>query len=258
MSDQPSVIIEQLLINTGEVQARVQSERARPFDVVLHAEVWDEEKWEQVLALLTNEASYIASLLNDQWPSNLTRKLAANGLSSDIRSTFTHQTCPCTDDREKRAGAINDSTEPQRFPSTGDSEKRTGTINVNDSFEPQRCVHIQAVEEALAQRIHAKPLLLFKLKGMEEQALFSELRNRRSDAGLTDSTDSGIHLQAEPYKSYVESNEPMARLLPEQSGPLFWRKEVSLYTVMRPVYRKVSERAKNIQRRYGLIDGRNE
>lgn len=213
-------MVEQLFIDRGEVKARVMTEHTRPYEMIMRTYQWNETQWDEVLNLLTAEAANIAALLNDQWPASIEEQLNEIHLTHDL--TMSDFECECT---------------------------CTLSTTIQQQTGSQTCDHIGDVYERLISEINAKPLLFFRLKGMDEQQLLAQLRERRSE-GSADHAQTAPYVIKDEYKEWNETDVASQPLVAEHHQPLFWNKEIPLYEVLRPVYSKVSERARRIQEQY--------
>lgn len=206
--------VQQLHIHTGEIKGIVSipSERnARRYDVTIQAEQWDEAAWERVLAIIASEASYLAALLNGKLPFTLDNALREANINLSVSTINTISTCPCH------------------------------TVT---------CVHIASVWEAFFIATHADPLQLFILKGASsEEGLLKRIRMARSKAVLAENevgrNDEGEHVgQFRPFERMEEASTQKRTL--HFDNPNFWAKQVSLYTVLQPLYKRVSDNARRI------------
>jgi uncharacterized Zn finger protein len=116
-------------IHAGEVTARVQGSRQKPYDVTIGVSRLDREEWDQVFGVLSRQALFVAKLLAGEMPQDIERVFTQAGVSlfpkkrGDLRTT-----CSCPD-------------------------------------EANPCKHIAAVYYLLGEEFDRDPFLLFRLRG---------------------------------------------------------------------------------------------
>jgi uncharacterized Zn finger protein len=122
-------------ISLGKVTAEVQGSRPKPYTVSLSVKPLSEQQWEDVILALSKQAIYVAKLLAGEMP-------------DDIEKVF--QQAGLTLFPEKRGDLRTDCSCP-------------------DDANP--CKHIAAVYYLLGEEFDRDPFLLFRLRGLEREAL---------------------------------------------------------------------------------------
>jgi uncharacterized Zn finger protein len=130
-------------IEAGEVTARVQGSRARPYSVSIGVAVLDDDAWTQVEAVLASRAVFLARLLAGEMPQEIEEAFGAASLSL--------------------------------FPAA-DRDVDTG-CSCPDWENP--CKHIAAVYYLLAEAFDRDPFLIFAWRGRPRERLIAELRELR-------------------------------------------------------------------------------
>ena len=131
-------------VEPGEVSARVQGSRARPYSVSIGVTVLDDAAWTRVEEAMASQAVFLARLLAGEMPHEIEDAFAATGLSL--------------------------------FPATAhdlDTE-----CSCPDWENP--CKHIAAVYYLLAEAFDRDPFLIFTWRGRPRERLLAELRALRS------------------------------------------------------------------------------
>lgn len=130
-------------VTKGEVVAKVQGTRKKPYDVEIKLNVLPDKKWDKVTDVMASKAIFVAKLLAGEMP-------------LDIEDAF------------KNAGTT-------LFPK---NEKELNTsCSCPDWANP--CKHIAAVYYLLAERFDENPFLIFKLRGKTKKAVINRLREKR-------------------------------------------------------------------------------
>lgn len=135
--------VAELRVAAGEVTAKVEGSRARPYRVRLRLPAFDEDTWAAVTHALAGEVRHAAALLDGQMPEGVDEVLAGCGVSL--------------------------------FPSPGEL---AATCSCPDAANP--CKHVAAVAYQLAEAFDADPFLLPALRGRERAALLAGLRAARA------------------------------------------------------------------------------
>ncbi len=131
-------------VEAGEVTARVQGSRARPYNVSIGVTVLDDADWARVEGAMAGQAVFLARLLAGEMPHEVGDAFAAAGLTL--------------------------------FPaSLGDLD--TG-CSCPDWENP--CKHVAAVYYLLAEAFDRDPFLIFAWRGRPRERLLTELRTLRS------------------------------------------------------------------------------
>ncbi|MFC3994303.1 SWIM zinc finger family protein [Nocardiopsis sediminis] len=146
--------VQSLTVRAGEVTARVQGSRARPYRVSLIVPVLDDDQWATVTAALAGQPLFRAHLLAGELPPEVERVFEVLGL--------------------------------RLFPAgLGDTVL---TCSCPDWGHP--CKHVAAALYVLADSLDDDPFLLLAWLGRERGAFLSELR-RRSRSAPEDPSDEG-------------------------------------------------------------------
>jgi uncharacterized Zn finger protein len=154
----------------GEVRARVQGSRPKPYTVQIHVRMLDDAAWERVTAALAERAIFAARLLAGEMPQEIEEAFAAAGVSlfpASARDMQTQCSCP-------------------------------------DSANP--CKHIAAVYYLLGEAFDRDPFIIFQLRGRSQEQIVAGLRARRSAAALAEETASA----AQPEPAAAPAEEPSA------------------------------------------------
>jgi uncharacterized Zn finger protein len=203
-------------IGKGEVTARVQGSRVKPYDVSIRVKVLSEGQWTQLVRVLTKQALFVAKLLAGEMPPNIEDAFRQAGLSlfpekrGDLRTD-----CSCPDDANP-------------------------------------CKHIAAVYYLLGEEFDRDPFLLFRLRGLGREELLARLgeqprkgvTGRRAEEPATP----GEPLPADPAKFWATGELPDDVFGEVEAPPVsagwvrrlgkfpFWRGEVPLLDVLEPAY----------------------
>jgi len=202
----------------GEVKAKVQGSRPRPYEVSIRLEPLSAADWRKLTAAMAAEARFSAKLLAGEMP-------------TDIEDIFTGQKLSL-------------------FPG------RHGDLKTECSCPDwsNPCKHIAAVYYLLGEVFDRDPFLMFRLRGMEREALLAQL-------GETAGADDGwVPAEPEPLPEdplafwtlpplpetvtgpLIAPAKPAALL--QRLGPFpFWRGEVSLLEALEPVYQAMGRGA---------------
>lgn len=130
-------------VEAGEVRARVQGSRARPYSVSIGVTVLGDADWARVEEAMAGQALFLARLLAGEMPHEIENAFAATGLSL--------------------------------FPATaGDLDTE---CSCPDWENP--CKHIAAVYYLLAEAFDRDPFLTFAWRGRPRERLLAELRALR-------------------------------------------------------------------------------
>lgn len=135
-----------LEVTDGQVRAKVQGSRPKPYDVTIGLRPLAVPQWEAALQALAGQAAYAAQLLAGELPAEIDAIFAGAGAS-----LFP----------EKSQDLIMDCSCP-------------------DWAVP--CKHVAAVHYLLAEEIDREPFLLFALRGRDREAVTAALRQARGAA----------------------------------------------------------------------------
>ena len=131
-------------VQPGQVKARVQGSRPRPYNVEIHLKPLSDQDWDKVTDAMADQAIFAAKLLAGEMPTNIEEAFSAVQLSlfpTAARELETDCTCP-------------------------------------DWANP--CKHIAAVYYLLAERFDEDPFLIFKLRGRTKEQIIEVLRHKRA------------------------------------------------------------------------------
>ncbi len=203
-------------VGVGEVKARVQGSRPKPYDVSIEVKVLDSEEWDRVLEALSRQAIFVAKLLAGQMP-------------HDIEGVFTQ-------------------ARVSLFP------QKRGDLRTNCSCpDPSNpCKHIAAVYYLLGEEFDRDPFLLFRLRGLEREKLLARLGSARVQGGADRTEPAPAPPAAEPLPlepSAFWALPPADDLFGEVQPPPvsmglvlrlgkfpFWRGERPLAEALEPAY----------------------
>jgi uncharacterized Zn finger protein len=122
-------------IEEGEVKAKVQGSRPKPYDINIHIKTLSAADWRKLAKALSHQAIFLAKLLAGQMPEDIEKAFNGVGLSlfpERLRDLKTDCSCP-------------------------------------DWSNP--CKHIAAAYYLLGEEFDRDPFLLFKLRGMGREEL---------------------------------------------------------------------------------------
>ena len=129
-------------LKRGEVNARVQGTRPKPYNVRMKIKPFSERDWERISDKLAGQAHFAARLLNGEMPQDIETVFAGVKLSlfpQDSRDIITSCSCP-------------------------------------DWANP--CKHIAAVYYLLGERFDTDPFLLFLIRGRSKEELLATIREK--------------------------------------------------------------------------------
>ncbi len=133
-------------VEDGEVTARVQGSRKRPYDVRIGVTVLGDADWARVEEAMASRAVFLARLLAGEMPNEIEEAFATSGLSL--------------------------------FPTTADDLDTD--CSCPDWENP--CKHIAAVYYLLAEAFDRDPFLIFAWRGRSRERLLAEFRALRGQA----------------------------------------------------------------------------
>ena len=128
----------------GEITAKVQGSRNRPYKITISIKPLSEKNWERVLEAFLARPIFIAQLLAGEMPEDIEKSFAAVELSLfPSRSSDLKQRCNCPDYAEV-------------------------------------CKHLAAAHYILAERFDEDPFLLFRLRGKSQDEILAVLSQHHS------------------------------------------------------------------------------
>jgi uncharacterized Zn finger protein len=148
-------------VQPGQVKARVQGSRPRPYDVEIQVSVLSDAEWERVLDTISQQAIFAAQLLDGAMPQAIETVFEEVGVSlfpAKTRDIVTECSCP-------------------------------------DYSNP--CKHIAAVYYLLGEQFDHDPFLIFTLRGRTREQIIEALRNRRA-AATGESGEGAMAIEAAP------------------------------------------------------------
>lgn len=205
-----------LEIGKGEIQARVQGSRAKPYRITIKMDTFSAKEWQKVVGLLNDNPLMLARLLAGEMPTDMVETCSNIGLHlfpHTRQALYTNCTCP-------------------------------------DWENP--CKHLAAVFYLVGEELDRDPFLIFTLRGCtrDELAAFwpEQIGSHSEDA--TDISPKIEPLVAErlwqigevPNNLLVSSQPPAhsAPLLVRLENPPLWRGEQPLCDQLIPLYRQTS------------------
>jgi len=133
-------------VEPARVKAKVQGSRPQPYDITIKVKALTAQEWDRVLASLGGQALYAARLLAGEMPQDIETVFADAGVSLfPGRRADLETDCSCPD-------------------------------------WSNPCKHIAAVYYLLGEEFDRDPFLIFKLRGLPREELFSRLGQARRPA----------------------------------------------------------------------------
>ena len=210
-------------INPGQVTARVQGSRSRPYSVTIRVKKLSKSDWDAVIAAMADQALFTARLLAGEMPEHIEEAFKTAQVSlfpqsaSDLR---TECTCP-------------------------------------DWANP--CKHVAAVYYLLGEAFDVNPFMMFTLRGMSRDAVLDHLREQRGTGAEADEAkveiaprpeEEPVDLEIERFWSGppaigVRIEKPLveAAVLKRLGEPGFWTGQRELTAELQKTYRKASATA---------------
>ena len=133
-------------VRKGEVTAKVQGTRPKPYTVKIQLNPISEPEWDKVTAAMASKAIFAAKLLSGEMPLDIEDAFSEVGISL--------------------------------FP--GARKELETECSCPDWANP--CKHIAAVYYLLAERFDEDPFLIFKLRGRTKDEIIEALREKRAAA----------------------------------------------------------------------------
>jgi uncharacterized Zn finger protein len=208
-------------ITEGEVTARVQGSRPKPYDVTIEVKTLTAREWDRLVRALSGQALFAAKLLAGEMPQDIEQVFTEAGLSlfpEGSRDLLTDCSCP-------------------------------------DWSNP--CKHIAAVYYLLGEEFDRDPFLLFRLRGLGREELLKRL-SRAAPVAPPPAEESPT-APAEPLPDepalfwggnalsddvFGEVRQPpvSAAWLQRLGAFPFWRGETNLRKVLGPMYAGAASR----------------
>jgi uncharacterized Zn finger protein len=176
-----------LEIAPGQVAARVQGSRPKPYNVTIRLAPLSEQQWEQAIDAMAEQAIFAAKLLAGEMPQEIEEAFKVAGVPLFPRSDHDLTTqCSCPD-------------------------------------YANPCKHIAAVYYLLGERFDEDPFLLFDLRGRGQQQIIEALRARRADsvgaAAPAPELAEPLASLADLLDSYYLAGEELAQIEPRIGEP---------------------------------------
>src|SRR4030042_2448092 len=206
-------------INKGNVSAKVQGSRPKPYDVELMIKTLSATDWKKLAGALSHEALFAAKLLAGEMPPDIEKIFNATGLSL--------------------------------FPEGSKDVKMERSCA--DWSSP--CKHIAAVYYLLGEEFDRDPFLIFKLRGMNREDLIATLSRpdkkatqrqakpnqeplNEDEEALTSDVSKFWNGETLPDDFFGEvSIPPVPAALPKRLGSFpFWRGEERFLDAMESIY----------------------
>jgi uncharacterized Zn finger protein len=222
-------------IDKGEVRAKVQGSRSKPYNIKIHIKTLSDVGWQKLTKALSHQAIFVAKLLAGEMPQEIEKVFNDSGLSlfpEKLKDLKTECSCP-------------------------------------DWSNP--CKHIAAVYYLLGEEFDRDPFLILKLRGMSREELVrilgrtsdktSTRRTRRKPSSLREEEERG--LLSEPLTSDIskfwngsgvsddffgEVRVPLvAAALAKRLGSFpFWRSEERFLDAIEPIHIQASPLGMNV------------
>jgi uncharacterized Zn finger protein len=177
-----------MAVSRGQVTARVQGSRPKPYDVTITVPPLSDEQWARVTAAMGEQAIFAARLLAGEMPQEIEQAFATAQVPlfpRSARDLVTHCSCP-------------------------------------DPANP--CKHIAAVYYLLGERFDSDPFLLFELRGRDKDQIGAALRELRA-AGVGDVEPAEpVEVERAPaladlLASFDEPAAPLDQIIPQIAAP---------------------------------------
>lgn len=167
-------------VRTGQVTARVQGSRRKPYTVHIEIAPLSNEQWERAIDAMAQQALFAAQLLAGEMPPEIEQAFQAAGVSLFPTSDDVAMSCSCPD---------------WAVP----------------------CKHIAAVYYLLGEEFDHDPFLLFKLRGRTRERVMEALQARRA-AGAPPVEEALLGEEPEAEPEPLEADLPRFWELREDLG----------------------------------------
>jgi uncharacterized Zn finger protein len=165
------------------IKARVQGSRATPYKVSLEIKPLSDEQWQQVLAVLADQALFTAQLLAGEMPQEIEAVFAQAGVSL--------------------------------FP--GSREELVTACSCPDYANP--CKHVAAVHYILGEQFDEDPFMLFRLRGRTAEQIMETIRAQAGPAEAEAEAELFTPLD-ETLAHFWQLGQPLNQLSPAIKAPL--------------------------------------
>ena len=205
-------------VTAGTVKAKVQGSQSKPYAVTIKLARLTDAEWAKVTTALAGQAVFAAKLLAGEMPAEVEQVARDAGVSLfPTKANDLETDCSCPD-------------------------------------WSNPCKHVAAVYYLLAETFDRDPFLLFRLRGLEREALFTRL-----NAATPTPADAGPEapvpepLSADPRTFWSGGKvpadllsdlnlPPVAAALPRRLGPVpFWRGRERFLDEMEVIYRAAAQ-----------------
>lgn len=208
-------------VSSKGVSAKVQGSRVRPYNVSIRLTPYSQEEWQRFVGVLSENPVLVARMLGGEMPEEIDKLCSKAGLSlfpSSFRDIGASCSCP-------------------------------------DYANP--CKHLAAVFYLLAEAFDRDPFLLFTLRGIDKDALFSALGGNSSNTPTEKTEKKKKLVEPLPVDPDVFWSSPDAPMLPalhhqpviasailiRRLGPVpFWRSETNFSAEMESIFKTASSR----------------
>lgn len=206
-------------VEKGEVNAKVQGSRPKPYSVRIETKMLGAKDWERIIKILSREAIFVAKLLIGEMPRDIEEVFKKASLSlfpESVKDLKTSCSCP-------------------------------------DWSNP--CKHIAAIYYLLGEEFNRDPFLIFKLRGIEKEELIDRLRAKEKKGKMEKVELEALSAKEDNESLPIEkekfwNGEAIADdffgevSIPEVNGALikmlggfpFWRGEENFLDMMERIY----------------------
>jgi uncharacterized Zn finger protein len=208
-------------VEKGEVTAKVQGSRPKPYDVTIQVKGLTDADWKKLAGALSKQALFAAKLLAGEMPQDIEQTFKDVGLSlfptklGDLKTD-----CSCPDDSNP-------------------------------------CKHIAAVYYLLGEEFDRDPFLIFKLRGLSREeltGLLGKVEPASAAAPEKEPPAAPEPLPADPAGFWKDADlpadlmgevaiPPVAAALPRRLGGFpFWRGNERFLDALEQVYKQAAQR----------------
>lgn len=200
-----------LEVEPGLIRASVQGRLTKPYEVVVRVPTFGGEQWESVVRSMADQARYGAAILSGELPANIEDVFAPLNLrlfplgAEELACSVTYQGKPVEKvwEEYRRLDIV-----PDRVKEIHAGERSEGGWNK----------HVCCAMAIFAEMLSKQGLLIFRLRGLDEEELLERLRQQRAVAGLVRSGGEAVAVYATHVPSGAERvNGPL-----EDSMETFW------------------------------------